>query len=215
MNIQEGIDFHYHNLPLSFNAPSLEAFFNKVAELVELSAASKAALANIVNYHEVPKGRTILKQNSVCNHFYFVKSGLLRTFYDKDGKDVTDWLSPENTFSCSILSLASRMPDRRGIEALEDSQLWSIQYYEINKLFDQYHEIERLGRMFYKLGIMLVQQRFDDLHFASALERYRKLMNANPTLILRTPLSMIASYLGITQETLSRIRSQYGLHKQE
>jgi hypothetical protein len=57
-------------------------------------------------------------------------------------------------------------------------------------------------------GLIQMQQRFDDLHFATALQRYRKLIDNNPTFVNRVPLGMIASYLGITQETLSRIRSQ-------
>jgi CRP-like cAMP-binding protein len=190
----------------------MEAFFKEVSRFLSLHEASKEALAAILIPFEFSKGQTVLKPNAVCNHVYFVESGLLRTYYQKEGKDVTDWLSPENTFSCSILSFISRLPDRRGIEALEDSRVWGLQYYELNHLYDQHHDIERLGRMLYGLGVTLVQQRFDSLHFSSALDRYRQLMNTHPSLIQRTPLSMIASYLGITQETLSRIRSQYILH---
>ena len=190
----------------------MEAFFNEISKFVLLSDASKEALSGILTPHDFDKGQVVLRPNSVCNHVYFVESGLLRTFYEKDGKDVTDWLSPENTFSCSILSFINRIPDRRGIEALENTKVWGIQYYELNHLYDLHHDIERLGRMLYGLGVTLVQQRFDNLHFNSALERYTLLMNSNPTLIQRTPLSMIATYLGITQETLSRIRSQYLLH---
>jgi CRP-like cAMP-binding protein len=185
----------------------LEAFFNEISKFVSLSETSKEALSAILICKEYNKRQVLLKPNAICNYVYFVESGLTRTFYEKNGKDITDWLSPENTFSCSILSFINRIPDRRGIETLEDSRLWAMHYDELNHLYDQHHEIERLGRMLYGLGVTLVQQRFDDLHFSSALDRYRKLMDTNPTLIQRTPLRMIASYLGITQETLSRIRN--------
>jgi CRP-like cAMP-binding protein len=91
---------------------------------------------------------------------------------------------------------------------LEDSVLWSLQYNEIEELCRKHHEIERMGRMIVNFGITQLQKRFDDLHFASALERYNHLMQTNPTLIQRTPLAHIASYLGISQETLSRMRAQ-------
>ena len=172
-----------------------------------MSDASKEALTSIGVTRKFDRKQLILKPQSVCNYVYFVESGLLRTFYEKDGRDVTDWLSPENSFSCSILSFINRIPDRRGIEAIEDSQVFALRYEDLNNLYNQYHEIERLGRMLYGLGVTQVQQRFDDLHFSSASERYRKLMDTHPTLIQRTPLGMIASYLGITQETLSRIRT--------
>lgn len=187
----------------------MEAFFNEIAEYASLSEASQEALSSILNLNYFKKGQIILRPQSICNHVYFVEQGLLRTFYEQDGKNVTDWFSPENSWSCSILSFINRMPDRRGIEALEDSKVWALQFDDLNHLYDRYHDIERLGRMLYALGVTLVQQRFDNLHFHPASERYATLMNTNPTLIQRAPLSMIASYLGITQETLSRIRSQY------
>jgi CRP-like cAMP-binding protein len=185
----------------------LESFFKEIGRFVSLSEESREALSGILVCREFSKRQIILKPNLICNYVYFVELGLVRTFYEKDGKEVTDWLSPENSFSCSILSFINRVPDRRGIEALENSRLWGLHFDELNSLYDQYHEIERLGRMIYGLGVTLVQQRFDDLHFSSASDRYKKLMDTNSTLIQRTPLSMIASYLGITQETLSRIRT--------
>jgi CRP-like cAMP-binding protein len=191
----------------------LEAFFKKTAEFVQLGADAKAAMSSILTYHELPKGCILLKPYSVCNYIYFVESGLTRTFYDKDDKDITDWLSPEGTFACSVVSFINRIPDRRGIELLEDSVLWSLQYYELEELYRQYHEIERMGRLIVSFGLTQLQQRFDDLHFASAAQRYHNMMHQYPNLIQRTPLSMIASYLGITQETLSRIRAQYVLHE--
>lgn len=186
----------------------MKAFFDTVGRFAELSDESKSALAKILVYHEYPKGYLLLRPNAVCNHLYLIESGLTRTFYSKDGKDVTDWLSHEGTFACSIVSYINRQPDRRGIELLEDSALWSLQYYEIEELCKQYHDIERMGRFIVSFGLTQLQKRFDDLHFASALERYNNLMRTAPTLIQRTPLAYIASYLGITQETLSRMRAQ-------
>ena len=101
------------------------------------------------------------------------------------------------------------MPDRRSIELLEDSTIIEIPHYELENLFAKYHDLERLGRLWSNYGIVQLQQRFDDLHFATAAERYAKLIQNNPSILQRVALGIIASYLGITQETLSRIRSQY------
>lgn len=187
----------------------MEAFFKEVGRFVVLSSQSKEELASVLSSQVLAKGVTVLRPNTVCNHVHFVEKGLLRTYYQMDGRDITDWLSPENSFSCSILSFINRQPDRRGIEALENSSIWSLGYADLSALYDRYHDIERLGRMLYGSGIMQMQQRFDDLHFHTAQERYQNLMNTNPSLIQRTPLNMLASYLGMTKETLSRIRSQY------
>lgn len=187
----------------------MTTFFSEISKFVNLGIEASQALEGIIQHKNFLRKQLIVKPYSVCNYVYFVESGLLRTFYEKDGKDVTDWLSPENTFSCSILSFINRVPDRRGIEAIEDSEVSALHFDDLNRLYDQYHDVERLGRKLYGLGVTQVQQRFDDVHFSSASERYKKLMETNPTLIQRTPLSMIASYLGISQETLSRIRTSY------
>jgi len=186
----------------------MEKFFEVISQLAPLSGDSRQALAAILKKHDLKKSHILVHQNSVCNYLYFVESGLTRTFYYNDGKDITDWISPENTFACSIVSYISRQPDRRQIELLEPSILWSLQYYEAEQLCAKHHDIEHMIRLLVSSGLIQLQQRFDDLHFATALQRYQTLMKENPSLIQRVPLGMIASYLGITQETLSRIRSQ-------
>src|SRR3954469_7745091 len=99
-------------------------------------------------------------------------------------------------------------PDRRTIELLEPSILFSLHYNYLENLCSKRHDIESLFRKLVSFGLVQLQQKFDDLHFSSALQRYQTLMTTHPTFIQRVPLGMIASYLGITQETLSRIRAQ-------
>jgi CRP-like cAMP-binding protein len=187
----------------------MEAFFQTIDQFIRLSAEGKSALSFILRKEEHPKGHLLLKPNSICRRLYFIEQGLTRTFYYKDGKDVTDWLSAENTFAVSMISFLTQTPDVRGIELLEPSVLWSFTYADLETLYQQYHEIERLGRLLTNHAYSLVQQRFDDLVFSTATKRYQKLVQYNPSLLQRVPLGMIASYLGITQETLSRIRAQH------
>ncbi len=187
----------------------MESFFQVVSHLSHLSPESKEELGACLKRLELPKGHTLVKRDSVCNYFYFIESGLTRTYYLKDGKDVTDWISPENSFACSIISFIIRKPDRRAIELLEPSVLYALHYDDAERLCAKYHDVETLFRHLESLGLVQLQQKFDDLHFATAQERYQTLMNTNPSLILRVPLGMIASYLGITQETLSRIRKSF------
>jgi CRP-like cAMP-binding protein len=186
----------------------MDSFFRVVSQFTELSAAAKNDLAAHLKKGEFPKGHLLVKADTVCSHFYFIESGLTRTFYLKDGKDVTDWISAENSFACSIISFITRKPDRRTIELLEASVLYSLHYDEMETLCAKHHDIERLFRHIVAFGLVQMQQKFDDLHFATASQRYQALTLANPGLLQRVPLGMIASYLGITQETLSRIRSQ-------
>jgi signal-transduction protein with cAMP-binding, CBS, and nucleotidyltransferase domain len=186
----------------------MDYFFDIVLQFATLTKEGKDALASILKVKEAGKGQVLVKENSVCNHIYFIEKGLTRTYYYKDGRDVTDWISTEGTFACSIVSFISRKPDRRGIETIEDSLLYCLQYYELEQLCAKYHDIERFGRYIAGIGLIQLQQRFDDLHFSTALERYRKLIEITPSLVQRVPLGMLASYLGVTQETLSRIRNR-------
>jgi CRP-like cAMP-binding protein len=187
----------------------MTAFFNMLKDKIQLSEKSREAFLSVMRNEEYPRGHLLVKPGTVCRSFFFVEKGLTRTFYYKDGKDVTDWFSPENTIACSIVSFTTQKPDRRGIELLEDSSFWVLDHDDLEMLCSQYHEIERFARLSTAYGMILVQERFDDLHFATAAERYKKLLEHQPTILQRAPLGMVASYLGITQETLSRIRSQH------
>jgi CRP-like cAMP-binding protein len=186
----------------------MQSFFTFISTITPLSPESHEAMSDVLQRMDLPKGHDLLRPGAICHYLYFIEKGLTRTWYLKDGKEVTDWISAEGSMAVSIISFLTHQPDRRGIELLEDSTFWAISYTELEKLYKQYHDIERLGRLMLSQGIIQLQQRFDDLHFATAQQRYQQLIAATPSLINRVPLGMIASYLGITQETLSRIRAQ-------
>ncbi|MES2766951.1 MAG: Crp/Fnr family transcriptional regulator [Bacteroidota bacterium] len=186
----------------------MNPFLQYINNFTTLSAESQNALSAIVAQLELPKGETLIRQDVICEHAYFIEKGLARTYYYKDGRAVTDWLGAEGDVVVSIVSFLMRQPDRRNVELLENSIVWKIPFYELEILYAKHHDIERLGRLLMSHGLVMLQQRFDDLHFATASERYQKLLKTKPSLLQRVPLGMIASYLGITQETLSRIRAQ-------
>ena len=190
----------------TYNMLNQNKFIDKILSITSISNQSKIDLSDKLKKLVLPKGHILVKPYSVCNHTYYVEQGLTRTFYYKDGKDVTDWFSLEDTFATSIVSFISGKPDRRGIELLEPSVLYSLSHDDLEDLCNKHHDVERLARLLISSGLVEMQKRFDDLHFATALQRYKTLLEDKPALINRAPLGMIASYLGITQETLSRMR---------
>jgi CRP-like cAMP-binding protein len=185
----------------------MDNFFRTVSQFTRLSSESKQELSERLKRSEVRKGQMLLQQDTICNYLYFVDSGLARTFYLKEDKDVTDWFSAENSFACSPISFINRQPDRRAIELLEPSVIYSLHYSDMESLSGKHHDIETFFRRLVNLSLVQMLQKIDALHFSTALERYKSLMATHPNIIQRVPLGMIASYLGITQETLSRIRS--------
>lgn len=184
-----------------------DRFFGAIVQFAPLSEESINALAAHLRQVEYPKGHVLVEPDTTCHYLYFVERGLTRTFYYKDGKDVTDWISAENSFAVSLISFITAKPDRRGIALLEPSVFNAIHRNDLEMLCAKHHDIERMVRHLVNSGLVQLQQKFDDQHFATALERYQNLTVNHPTYLRRVPLGMIASYLGITQETLSRIRA--------
>lgn len=186
----------------------MENLIHAFSQFGKLDSASSDELSKIAKEHHFPIGHILLAPDSICKHFYFVRQGLTRTFYLKDGKDITDWISPENTFAVSLISFIKQEPDRRGIEVLEPSVLYSLYHDDLEMLCEKYHAVEHIIRKILNFGIVQMQNKIDDVHFVSAKQRYQNLLQTNPSILQRVPLGMVASFLGMTQETLSRIRSQ-------
>jgi len=156
----------------------------------------------------IPAGEILVREGQYADRLYFIVSGAARAYYWKDGRDVTDWFAFENDFICAIVSYFMNVPSPHFIEVLEPSTLLSIKRDAMQMLCDKHHDIERLGRLSATKTMLLLQQRIVGMQFESAEKRYHNLLASNPDILNRVPLRHIASYLGITQETLSRIRAK-------
>lgn len=174
-----------------------------------LSLAALNALEDCFEKVTLPKNDFLLTEGQICRHLYFLESGALRGFYNLDGKEVTHWFGFEKDFVTSFHSFITHEPAVENIQLLEGSILWAISKETLTALFNQYHEIERLMRIAYEKYYIRLEERFVNAQFKSASERYENLLQQTPHIIERVPLGFIASYLGISQETLSRIRSKF------
>jgi len=174
---------------------------------IRLSPDGQAALGALIRSLQVPKGTVLVEPGRTCTNIYFIRKGFARIFYYKDGKDITEAFRDERTILHSAVSLITKKPDKRGIELIEDAELLYMNYLDFEKMFDRYPEFEHIAHVFTNISIILLQKRLDGLLFETASSRYQKLLAMYPGILHRLPLGMIASYLGITQETLSRIRA--------
>lgn len=177
--------------------------FNKIGGL---SLENEKILLNTIQKKRFPSKSILQKQGRISDKIYIVESGLVRTFYYKDGKDITYSIATQNDFAGSMSSFFMQKPSNKIVEVLEESELWELEYTKLESLFEANQELSRLGRIFANYGISIMEKRFDDMMFYTAKERYDILIKDRPEVIQHVPLGMIASYLGITQETLSRIR---------
>lgn len=142
-----------------------------------------------------------------CKTIYFIKSGAARIFYYKDGVDITECFVFENNIIARVESLFSGKPSKKAIELLEDTDLIAINAVQLFKHYDTFPEIERLFRKIFEAGYVDTVNRIESIQFHSAEERYNNLLAETPNILKRVPLKHIASYLGITQVSLSRIRA--------
>lgn len=146
-------------------------------------------------------------EGKVCNHLFLIKNGIARAFYYKDGQDITAHFAPEETMITAIDSFIQRKRSRYSIELLESAEIVSISHKDLHDLLAREPKHEKLVRLYLQDIYVELQQRLEDILFHTAKERYEKLIEKNPNLLQRVNLGYIASYLGVTQETLSRIRN--------
>jgi CRP-like cAMP-binding protein len=172
-----------------------------------LSDESLAEFSNAWKHWSTTKDYFLLKENTVSDYLYFIEKGVARLYYYKHGKEITEWIALDNQFFLSITSFFQRTPSHLIIQTTEPSEVYGIHHDDFMRLADKYHEVERLLRKMVTGSLILSQQRMDSIQFESAQQRYERLLNTYPQIIQRVPLTYIASFLGITLETLSRIRS--------
>jgi len=147
-------------------------------------------------------------EGRVCRQLYFLEQGAIRGHYNLEGKEITHWFAFAPDFVTSFHSFITQQPAVENIQLMEGSVLWSISKDKVNRLMSSHHEIERLVRIAYENYYIRLEERFVNAQFKTATERYQNLLQQTPHVLERVPLGYIASYLGISQETLSRIRGR-------
>lgn len=158
---------------------------------------------------EYPKNFVLLKQGRPCKYLWFLTKGAVRYFYtDEDGKESNVWFSLDADIVADAPSFANQKPANESIQLLEDSELYVIEYSNLQNLLQKHHSFALWYiKLVEKHYVSQIEDRIADLQFLTAKQRYEKLLAQFPTISNRVSLGHIASYLNITQETLSRIRS--------
>jgi len=184
-------------------------FLDYLNKIVPLTPAVEEAISGITVFRTLPKNTMLLRNGEVCHEFHFLEKGLARVFYYKDGKEVTAWFSSENHIISAIDSLFSGLPSMYNIEIIEDSNVWSLQHQKLEPVFEKHQQVERLGRLLVTQNYLLLDERMKLFAFCTAEERYERLLLQIPDILQKVKLGQIASYLGISQEHLSRIRAGF------
>ncbi|MBK0378982.1 Crp/Fnr family transcriptional regulator [Mucilaginibacter segetis] len=168
-----------------------------------------ALICNKFRYKATRRNQILLHADEVCPYIYFVNQGCLRVYLlDAAGKEFTRFLITENRFGTAFPSFTLQEPSLAYIESIEPSQLLYISYSDYQSLFDIVPGWERSTRLGLQADYIASIKRIESLITMDAKQRYQLLIKTNPTLVQRLPSKIIADYLGISQETLSRLKSK-------
>ena len=153
------------------------------------------------------KGDMILREGEICENIYYIDKGLVRQFYFKNGKQITEHLGEDHTIVMCIESLFREEPTKLQVEALEPTLVYALPKQHLEEVALHNVNIQILYRKILEESLIISQVHADLVRFETAQARYKKMCKLWPQVVLRAPLVYIASYLQMTPETLSRVRS--------
>ncbi|KLT69755.1 Crp/Fnr family transcriptional regulator [Flavobacterium sp. ABG] len=186
----------------------MNPLIEKLKTYGDLTVEAERELAGKINYFSKKKNDFLLKQGQIMASLFMLEKGLVRAYFIKNDKEVNSWFGVENVIIGSILPLYAGKPSFENIQFLEDSVVYSIAINDLNELYKTYPELNTIGRKLAEELCIILEERINSLHTEAAEERYLSLIAEFPDLLQRINLGHIASYVGVTQETLSRIRKR-------
>lgn len=164
-------------------------------------------LESVLVHKKYAKGEMILSEGDICSDIIYIDKGLAREFYIKNNKEVTEYLAVEGSIMMSIESLFKEQPSHIQIEAVEPCVIYALPKKRLEEVALHNVNIQILYRKILEESLILSQVHADLVRFETAENRYRRMCKLSPQIALRAPLVYIASYLQMTPETLSRVRS--------
>ncbi|GAE85783.1 Crp/Fnr family transcriptional regulator [Bacteroides reticulotermitis] len=178
-----------------------------INKIYTLPSESGRRLEEFITEATFPKGHILLRENKIERDIYFIKQGIVRAYTCKDGDEVTFWFGKEGEVILSMRSYIQNQKSYETIELLEDCLLYKLPTDQLQQLFREDIHIANWGRKLAEQELIQTEKRLISRQFSTAAERYEELIQHDPQLLQRVQLGHIASYLGITQVSLSRIRA--------
>jgi len=185
-----------------------ENIFDHFEKYIKLSEELKPELEKRIKHIVFKKGELVLNADQICTESYFIKKGILRTYFIKDGKEISEYFCGIDEWVNSPRSFIQRKKDIYYIDAIENTEAYSLNVNDLVYLFDNFPEMERYSRLSMGTFFGHMMERITSIRFTTAKEKYDHFCQTYNGIYHRIPLGMVASYLGITPETLSRIRKQ-------
>lgn len=164
-------------------------------------------LENLITFRTLKKGELLLKENQVCNEIYFIKKGILRSyFFNHQGDEITNCFAFENEFMASFSSFITQNVAEENIQALAETELQVLSRESLEKLYNLGNHWQEIGRKLTEMEYVTLQKRMISFQKLSGTQRYEELYKNHQKYLQLIPLQYLASYLGVTPRHLSRIR---------
>ena len=185
-----------------------EQFFTYTDKFVNFAQADKELLASALTFRQVNSKTELVSYDKRTSELFFLLKGCLRKFYVKDGEQITIYITTENSFIGAFDSFITGMPSKETIETLEPTELLVINKKDLDRLYKEIPLMNEFVRKTLEQTLIQFQQALTSFILDSPEERYTKLLSQNPEILQRVPQHMLATYLGITATSLSRIRKR-------
>lgn len=187
----------------------MEKFKQFLRNIAPISDQEFADTIDFFKEETLQKNAFFVKNGDICQHIAFIVKGTLRTFYiNQKAEDTTSCFCTENNFTTSYKSFILQEPSNLSIQALEDTVLLTINYNNLHKLYHSSATWQNIGRKVAEREYIVMETYASVLNNESAKEKYLRLLQEQPTVVQKATVEDIASYLGITRRTLSRIRQE-------
>ncbi|WP_089078469.1 Crp/Fnr family transcriptional regulator [Flavobacterium tructae] len=194
------------HFPTAMN--SINPLIQQFKKYGTLSSIAETAIEQKTKIFIKKKNDHFLKQGQLLTSYFVVKKGVFRAYINRNEKEINVWFGEENQIFGAIMPMYANKPSPEYIQFLEDSEVYAIAVDDLEILYEQYPELNLIGRKIAEKLCVILEDRITSLHTESATERYQSLMEQQPSLVQRINLGHIASFLRVTQETLSRIRKR-------
>lgn len=184
-----------------------DSLISNLNSIYPISKELENHLKLILVQREIPRKGILLKRGQVCKYIHFIEKGILHCYYNKNEEKVTSWFMKEKDVIISVKSFYMQVPSEESIIALEDVMLYGISFEHLQNIYVNYPEFNVIGRILTTKYYIQSEERLFAIRKERARDRYLYLLRTQPDIIQRAPLKYVASYLGISMETLSRIRA--------
>jgi CRP-like cAMP-binding protein len=188
----------------------IKAYYQKLVP--HIKEIELTALEKCFNIRHLRKGDFLIKEGQVCRHVSFINKGLVRIYYSFEAKDISIGFIGNGEYTSEYESFLTRKPASQNIEALTNVELVDLGYDDMQQLYVQYPSLQEFGRKISEALFIMLNQRNTALLALSPEDRYRHMIVTHPSLLQHVPQYMLASYIGVTPEHLSRIRKKMSGH---